>query len=493
MGLTSERGAFLRSASINVVGQMAPLIAAVITIPPLLSVLGADRFGLLMLFMVAVGYFGLLDIGIAKAVTRRIAQLGVEAGPADRSVIIGSALVLLLAISLLTAGFLIAMSGQIVSAVGATPELSAELQGALRLVALCIPIILMGQAFRGCLEGLNRFDLVNLITVPASVATYVLAYGGAFLGADLRYVVMGVCLSRVLGAFAFLAAYRALHTGLQVKLAASKSEATQLLRFGGWASVSSIIGPAIVFMDRFAIAILLGPAAAAIYSTVQEIMYRILIVPSAVTAVTFPAYIRAAGHDGTRATDIITTSFLAIFFILAPVSLGAVSVGAPLLEVWLGGTVDDTSRIVIGLLAGVVLINGVAQVPFAVIQAAGRADLTAKLHTVEFFILALAMWLLVPKFGVEGAAWASFGRVVFDLLVLLGASLTVCRIPLAVLGRIAGLVAAVLVAMYAISFSAGTGYRAAQGMLFVVIVVALAARLFQIDFRQVFREFAGRN
>ena len=287
MGLTSERGAFLRSASINVVGQMAPLIAAVITIPPLLSVLGADRFGLLMLFMVAVGYFGLLDIGIAKAVTRRIAQLGVEAGPADRSVIIGSALLLLLAISLLTAGFLFAMSGQIVSAVGATPELSAELQGALRLVALCIPIILMGQAFRGCLEGLNRFDLVNLITVPASVATYVLAYGGAFLGADLRYVVMGVCLSRVLGAIAFLAAYRALHTGPQVKLAASKSEATQLLRFGGWAGVRRSSVRLSFSWTALRSRFCWVRSAAAIYSTVQEIMYRILIVPSAVTAVTF--------------------------------------------------------------------------------------------------------------------------------------------------------------------------------------------------------------
>jgi len=59
--------------------------------------------------------------------------------------------------------------------------------------------------------------------------------------------------------------------------------------------------------------------------------------------------------------------------------------------------------------------------------------------------------------------------------------------------RVAGLVITVLVAMCAIAFSAGTGNRTAEGLVFVLLVAVLAGKLFQVDFRQLFREFVGRT
>ncbi len=57
--------ALARNTVLNVVGQALPLLATVVAIPPALRALGADRFALLSLAWVVLGYFGALDLGLA--------------------------------------------------------------------------------------------------------------------------------------------------------------------------------------------------------------------------------------------------------------------------------------------------------------------------------------------------------------------------------------------------------------------------------------------
>jgi len=58
----------------NLVGQGVPLILAVFTIPPLIKGLGIDRFGVLTLAWMVIGYFSLFDFGIGRALTKVVAE-----------------------------------------------------------------------------------------------------------------------------------------------------------------------------------------------------------------------------------------------------------------------------------------------------------------------------------------------------------------------------------------------------------------------------------
>ena len=51
-----------------------PLILAVFTIPPLIKGLGIDRFGVLTLAWMVIGYFSLFDFGIGRALTKVVAE-----------------------------------------------------------------------------------------------------------------------------------------------------------------------------------------------------------------------------------------------------------------------------------------------------------------------------------------------------------------------------------------------------------------------------------
>jgi len=70
-----------------------------------------------------------------------------------------------------------------------------------------------------------------------------------------------------------------------------------------------------------------------------------------------------------------------------------------------------------------VLINCVAFVPFGLLQGLGRPDLTAKFHLLETPFYALALWFLLPRFGLVGAAWAWVLRILLDAALLLFAVL----------------------------------------------------------------------
>ena len=58
----------------NLLGVGTPLLVAVVAIPRLIEALGTDRFGVLTLAWMVVGYFGLLDLGLGRALTKLVAE-----------------------------------------------------------------------------------------------------------------------------------------------------------------------------------------------------------------------------------------------------------------------------------------------------------------------------------------------------------------------------------------------------------------------------------
>ena len=92
------------------------------------------------------------------------------------------------------------------------------------------------------------------------------------------------------------------------------------------------------------------------------------------------------------------------------------------------------------LLIGV-LMNGLADIPYGLMQAANRPDLTAKFHVAEAPIYFLALFLLLPRFGVAGAALAWTLRVTIDAAVLFTAAAILLPATKTVIARIACLAA----------------------------------------------------
>src|SRR5579862_7633419 len=64
-----------RNTMFNLVGQIAPLLIAVFTVPYVIHHLGPDRYGLYSLALIVVGYFALFNLGIGPATTKYVAEI----------------------------------------------------------------------------------------------------------------------------------------------------------------------------------------------------------------------------------------------------------------------------------------------------------------------------------------------------------------------------------------------------------------------------------
>ena len=63
-----------RNTLMNLIGQALPLVVGVVTIPLVVHGLGTDRFGLLSLAWVVLGYFTIFDLGLGRATTKYVSE-----------------------------------------------------------------------------------------------------------------------------------------------------------------------------------------------------------------------------------------------------------------------------------------------------------------------------------------------------------------------------------------------------------------------------------
>ena len=205
---------------------------------------------------------------------------------------------------------------------------------------------------------------------------------------------------------------------LSDRIAWHGTAAGPLLRFGGWMTISNIVSPIMVTLDRFLIGALLSMTAIAYYATSYEVVTKLLIIPGALVGVMFPAFSASFEHDRTRTAVLYSRCVKYVFLVVFPVVLLTVGLAEFGLKLWLGADFAQHSFRVLQWLAVGVLFNSVAQVPFALVQGAGRPDLTARLHMAELPFYLLALWWLISSYGVEGAAIAWTVRVGVDALIL---------------------------------------------------------------------------
>ena len=171
--LTSGR-LLARNTVWNLIGNGAPLIVAVFSIPILIHGLGKDRFGVLTLAWALIGYASLFDIGLGRALTQLVAKKLGSGEDHEIPALVWTSLLLMFALGLAGAAVIIAISPWLVRHVLKVPEaLQSEVVSSFRLLGLSVPLVILTAGLRGLLEAHQRFKLVNALRIPIGVFTFV--------------------------------------------------------------------------------------------------------------------------------------------------------------------------------------------------------------------------------------------------------------------------------------------------------------------------------
>jgi O-antigen/teichoic acid export membrane protein len=403
----------------NLFGQILPMVVGFVTIPIIIRGMGVERFGVLSLAFVVLGYFSLFDLGIGRALTKLVAD---KLGTNEEQVIpplAWTSLLLMLLLGIVGALVTLALSPWLVHRLLKIPQaLQAETLHGFYLLAASIPIVTTTAGLRGILEALQRFRIVNVIRIPLSIFSLagpllVLPYSHSLLP-----VITVLVLGRLIGCGAhILACFRAMPS-LYGSRSVDGSFIVPLIRLGGWMTVTNITGPILLYMDRFLVGSLISVTAVAYYTTPADMITRLTVLPGAIVGVLFPAFAVSLLQDPERTGLLLVRGTKYVFFGIFPVALTIVTFAPEGLRLWLGTAFEQNGASVLRWLAAGVFILSLSTVPFVLTQSAGRPDFSAKLHLVELPVYFAGLWFLTRHFGIRGTAIAWTVRASVDAVIL---------------------------------------------------------------------------
>lgn len=412
----------------NLLGTVAPLLVAIPALPRLIHAMGIDRFGLLTLAWVVIGYFSLFDFGFGRALTKLVAE---KLGAGKTEEIPGlfwTSLALMLLFGSAGAVVMAVLSPWLVHSVLRIPAaIQTETLRAFYLLAGSLPVVISTTALRGFLEAHQRFGACSAVRIPLGIFTFAGPLLVLPFSAKLLPIVGVLALARLIACFVLWVLCVKADPSVKDRIAIRWNLAPELFHFGGWMTVTNIVSPMMVSLDRFLIGAVVSMSAVAYYSTPSEAVMKLLILPSAIVGVLFPAFSAGFAQDKKKTKLLFVRGVKYTFLALFPCILIVIVFAREGLTLWVGGAFAANGASVLRWLTIGVLFNGLAQIPFALVQGSGRPDITGKLHIVELPAYAFLVWLLVLRYGIEGAAIAWTARVTIDALILFGVSYTMLR------------------------------------------------------------------
>jgi O-antigen/teichoic acid export membrane protein len=410
-----------RNTALNLGGRTISLLVAVFAMPYVIRHLGPDRFGLLSLAWIVVGYFALLDLGIGTATTKFVAEFLGKGNPDAVPKVVWTAVITQLCLGTVGGILLAATSPLLADRVFKIPvELHSEARLVFLILAFSLPIDLANGSLQGVLAATQRFDLVNAIGIPSSALTYLIPVAALALGCGLPAIVLFLVAARLVAVAVSFVVCARLYPSLTARVRFDRRLVRQLVGFGGWVTVSGAVNPILVYFDRFLIGALISIAGIGYYTPPYMISTKLSIIPASLIATLFPAFSASAGRGDTE--WIRSALVRSLKFLLLVVGLIAVLLfffAHPILQLWLGTRYAAEGTIVLQILTAGVLMNSLANVPGFLLLAMGRPDICAKFHLLELPFHMILAWFLVVHFGLAGAALAWTIRVSVDFLLLI--------------------------------------------------------------------------
>ncbi|SCX98131.1 flippase [Thiohalorhabdus denitrificans] len=405
-----------RNTLYNLAGAGVPAVVTLVTVPLYLGLIGEARYGILAIVWLLLGYFGLFDLGLGRATAQRIAQLS-EAPPERRTETFWTALVLNCGMGVVGALVVLPLAYLFF---GTYFDLSADLKeeamAVVPWIAAAVPVATLTGVLSGALQGRECFLALNSINVSGTILFQLLPLLAAwYVAPDLRWLVPAALVGRVV-TLAALSERCARHVPLTFPPRPVRALVKPLFRYGGWISVTAIVGPLMVTFDRFFIGAIAGPKAVTWYTVPYNLVQRGEMLPQSLMTSLFPRF--AAADNVAEREKLTRQAVMVVLSVMTPVVVAGIIITEPFIMWWINTKFATESANIGHILAIGLWANALARIPITLLQSRGRPDLPAKAHLFELIPYLAGLIFALQWWGIVGAAVVWSLRVTIDAIIL---------------------------------------------------------------------------
>ena len=402
----------------NFLGYGIPMLFAVVLLPPLIKGLGDERFGILNLSWIVIGYFSFFDLGIGRSLTKIIAEKIGSDQTEQIPQLFWTSLILMLIISLIVSIIFIFFCPWLINKFNISYNYRPETLKTFYALAIAIPIVTSTAAVRGVLEAYQRFDIINTMRVFLGIFTFLGPLIFLLLTDSLFWIIVFLVIIRIIVWILYLRQCFKINSQIKNEIKINYSLIKPIFKFSMWITVANVVGPLMSYLDRFLIATVISAAAITYYATPYEVVTKLLLIPSSIVGVLFPVFSSSFSRDVEISKKLFLRSVKFIFIMMFPVVFLIINFSVEGMSLWLGENFAKNSSLILQFLALGVLLNSIAYIPFNFFQGVGKPNIPAVLNLIELPFYVIFMWIFIKNWGINGAAFLWLLRIIIDTIIL---------------------------------------------------------------------------
>ncbi|MCU1322802.1 MAG: polysaccharide biosynthesis protein [Acidobacteriaceae bacterium] len=424
--------AHLSNSAYSVLEYVAQPAGMILAAPILLRHLGLASYGLWLIASAAVGAGSIVSSGFGDAVIQRIACLRASNDVDGVRRVISNMLAINLILGCTLAALLWLVIPFAVNRITHNdPTLHQACLWSLRVGALLIVIKSIESVFNSSQRAYERYGPAVRIGIATRLLGVALTIVLAFLGFGVVSLMCSTAALTIAGAITQASALRR-HLGAgHFSPALDRATSGQLMSFGCFAWLQAVSSVIFGQADRLILGTALGVSAVAFYGTSVQLAQPIHGLTAAGLHFLFPYLaVRFPAEANASLRRPVLTAFAANLISACILSATVVLLGPHVLVLWMGPSFAAQASALLPIIAlsfGLLAMNVTAHYT---LMALGHVRIVTTANIVGGLLMLLAMTVLIPRHGLEGAALARLWYGPATLLLYLPLARLLLAFPL---------------------------------------------------------------
>lgn len=396
-----------KNISYGVVGYVWGLAFAIFVTPVIVLKLGVENYGVYMLVLTVSSLMGLFDLGIGTILVKYIAEYHASGEEKKLKDLMYSFNTILLVMSIFSL-VVHSLVGYWAYIFFPSATISRDyyfiiffLQGLISFVGGLSALFVITPT------AVQRFETSTKLGIASMTLSNLTILLLVILGYDLRAIFLSQLIFAIIFAFTYRRNAQKLLPVAMLKFAWVWSEIKNAYKFGLATYMSNAANSALTYFDRLLIPIFLGPSALSYYTLPGNVASKIPSVVGTLSGIIFPVI---SGLNGVKDIEKIKNIYKRAFHLLTVVSfsvtISIVLFANKIMLYWLSVDFALKSTVVLIILAFTYCLLSLGGTLNAFLLGLSKTKFLFQASLFMAVTNIVLLFILLPKFGIIGAAWA---------------------------------------------------------------------------------------
>jgi len=397
---------YAKNSFFNVTGYVSVILLVFLTTPYIVHNLGYERYGILSLVLLVLGYFAFLDLGLGAAVVKFVAHYYTLKQYQKINAVLNSIFTLFMLIGVIGGVLIFLFARYFSSDLFKIPNhLKTETLYCFYIAAFGFFLNLIFTVIAKIPEAIQRFDIVNIISVSVGIFINVGSVVVLYLGYGLKGVIWINFMSLLIGIIASYFASKKIFPFFKIGLYFSSQELKETFRFGVYTVITRFSNVVNYSINQLVVGVVLGPAGVTIMTIPMKITSKLSIFINKICNAVFPMTSELyASNNFIQIKRIYLKLSRYIYVISSLFFVLLISYSKSLLFFWLGAEFADKAYIPMLLIFIGFFFITLTMIPAFVVIGIGKPEYNALFSIIGAIVNLIIVYPLTKYFGVVGSA-----------------------------------------------------------------------------------------